>query len=698
MRHRRAHSIAYPRRVWGLLLISAGFLTLYISYGLPGMAVALSLFEYPRLLHALLAIGIGAALVLCPAVVSRRRVRSWLGAMEVLFVAGLILLLFQYFFARNAGLEYVQRFQDQTGRVQLALDTRSERLAAVGRSLPLLLASGLPLLVFPIRRGYRVVSARIGRGTELPLMLLSVVLLTLSQPNGWNLEGLGWLGWIAMVPLLVVIRLARPHRAVLLGLGWGVLTILTQTFWLATFNLLSLQVTTVIYLVYYTVFFGLLILSRTVIRPNLQWILFALGWTVFEWVRSLGFLGFPWALVSHSLATTPVFIQSADIGGVWLVTFVVVLVNAALAELLVRNADSRGLQDYGTHAYGIPTAWRPLLLAGLVFALNAGYGAVQIRRHDSARAAWVRSEPESVRLALIQQSNDPRKASYRSTFNTLQDLTLEALAGAPDMVIWSETAFVPNIRRWSVDDGNRFLNAVVRDFLEFQRDIGTWLLTGNDDYEVVRNADGGEIDRLNYNAAVLFSDEGQRVATYRKMRLVPFTESFPFEEQFPGVYELLQSFDANLWEPGTEYTVFQHPRFRFTTPICFEDVFPQEVRRGVRQGLDVILNISNDYWSLTPVEGRQHFVAALFRAVETRRPLVRATSSGLTGTVSPVGRIAHTLPYYEPAWVMADVPLPDSSHRSPYLRFGDWFPVATATGILALLLASRLVGRRDQHA
>lgn len=648
----------------------------------------LSLFEYPRLLHALGAIAVGAGLALSPPLVSKRRVRAWLGTMEFLFVAGLLILLFQYFFARNAGLEYVQRFQDQTGRVQLALDTGTERLIAILRSLPLLLATGLPLLLFPLARGYRIIGARTGRWTELPLVILSVILLTLSQPNAWNLEGLGWLGWISLVPLLVVLRTARPVRAALLGLSWGLLTILMQTFWLATFNLLSLQVTTVIYLVYYAGFFGLLMLLRTMLRPGLHWILFALGWTVFEWVRSLGFLGFPWALVSHSQATAWLLIQSADIGGVWLITFLVVLVNAALAEALVRGHGTRN---------ELPV-WTPAILAGALFVINLGYGAVQVWRHNTGSAPWVREDAESVRLALVQQSNDPRKADYRSTFNVLRDLTMEALAEEPDLVVWSETAFVPNLRRWAVDDSNRFLHSVVQDFLAFQEGIQTWLITGNDDYDVVRSPDGDELDRLNYNAAVLFSDTGERVQTYRKIRLVPFTESFPFEEQLPRVYELLRTFDVNLWEPGSEYTVFDHPAFRFTTPICFEDVFPQEVRRGVREGADVILNVSNDYWSLTPVEGRQHFVAALFRAIENRRPLVRATSSGLTGTVSPIGRIDHTLPYYEPAWVLADVPLPDAGHRSFYLRFGDWFPVSAAAGILALLLLSRLVARPDERA
>jgi apolipoprotein N-acyltransferase len=273
-------------------------------------------------------------------------------------------------------------------------------------------------------------------------------------------------------------------------------------------------------------------------------------------------------------------------------------------------------------------------------------------------------------------------------FDTLRRLTDGALRQHPDMVVWSETAFVPNIRRWSREDPREFpLAALVRDFLAYQKGLGAWLLTGNDDYSLV--ARGAVQERLDYNGSVLFSPAGERIQTYHKMHLVPFTEYFPYRKQLPGIYALLQSFDAYLWEPGDQRVVFRHPKFTFSTPICFEDAFPDDVRRFVTAGAEVILNISNDYWSLTETEGMQHAANAVFRAVENGRPLARAAASGLTCLVDPRGNIRARTPFYEENRLIVDVPL-SSSRTTFYTRWGDWFPVALCGALGALVIGGIL--------
>jgi len=294
-----------------------------------------------------------------------------------------------------------------------------------------------------------------------------------------------------------------------------------------------------------------------------------------------------------------------------------------------------------------------------------------------------------VRIGLIQQNSDPRKHDYERTFDSLRRLSDLALREDPDMVVWSETAFVPNIRRWSEEDPRRYrLARLVRSFLEYQEQMDTYLVTGNDDYRRVLDAEGEEIERLNFNAAVFFGPEGERLETYHKIRLVPFTEHFPYEETLPWVYDLLLEFDVNFWEQGDEKTVFEHPRFGFSTPICFEDIFPNEVRGFVRNGAEVIVNISNDYWSLTPVQAKQHFIGSVFRTVENRRPMVRATASGLTAHIDRWGRIRATAPYYEEAYLIADVKIPADDVTTVYTRFGDWFPLASAAAVILMALLS----------
>jgi apolipoprotein N-acyltransferase len=226
---------------------------------------------------------------------------------------------------------------------------------------------------------------------------------------------------------------------------------------------------------------------------------------------------------------------------------------------------------------------------------------------------------------------------------------------------------------------------------EYQKQTGTWLLTGNDDYEVVPGSEGPDELRLDYNAAILFSPLGERVKTYHKIHLVPFTEYFPYKKQLPWFYQLLMDFDVYLWEPGTERVVFEHPKFSFSTPICFEDSFPNDIRKFIREGADVIMNISNDFWSLTRVEAKQHFINSLFRAVENRRPLLRATASGVTAYVETSGRVAAQLPYYAADFLVVDVDL-SKNRGSLYTRFGDWFPYLCAAGLaaLAIIIALRM--------
>ncbi|RPJ06924.1 MAG: hypothetical protein EHM28_08980 [Spirochaetaceae bacterium] len=150
---------------------------------------------------------------------------------------------------------------------------------------------------------------------------------------------------------------------------------------------------------------------------------------------------------------------------------------------------------------------------------------------------------------------------------------------------------------------------------------------------------------------------------------------------------MLEKFDISNWTPGTSRTIYEHPRFRFITPICFEDVFPDDIRRFVLEDVDVIVNISNDYWSLSPAEGRQHGIFGLFRAVENRRPMVRSTSSGYTVACDAVGRIMPGSPEpYTENYQVAKIPL-SSRELTLYTLWGDWFPwFCLVTGVLSIAI------------
>ncbi len=598
---------------------------------------------------------------------------------DALLALSLLYFLFLYVYALNANIDYVQRFVRGGGRLWLAGDTRRERLAAFARCSPLLAAAGW---------GWAVTRRGPGRFSLLAA-LVSAGLGALAQPSFARVEGMPLLGWFSFVPLLIALRDCRYGRGVVTVAAYGAFVSLAGQYWLGTFSLVSLQIAMLILTANHLVFaFALVAVLRGL--PRVRWIAFALAWTAFEWLRSLGFLGFPWGLVAHAQYRQTALIQAASLTGVWGLSFVVLLVNGALAEAAgaLRGARWRRLGE----------AARPLVAAAAVLLVWIAAGGVALALADTAG--------RQVRVALIQQNSDPRRTDYEVTFEALVRLTDEAAASDPRLVVWSETAFVPNIRRWGAEQAATGAGAeapyvlLVRRFRDYQKSLGRWLVTGNDDYSLSTGADGSEV-RSDYNAAVLFDDSGARRETYHKVRLVPFTEYFPYRDLLPRVHDLLVAYDVTLWEPGGVRTVFSFPGFRFAAPICFEDIFPDDVRRFVAAGAEVIANLSNDYWSLTPVEAQQHFAAALFRAVENRRPLLRATASGVTAHVDAAGRIVATLPLYVEASLVADVRV--GSGTTLYNRLGDWFPAACAVaaaacGVAALAGAAlRVVERRRRR-
>jgi apolipoprotein N-acyltransferase len=703
-----------PRLVTAVIVLAAFLATALVAFapdlspvtiGMSNVLYLVYLFLHPAWALALLFGGPARPVELS----AQRR------AGEVLFFFGVFLFLFAYIFASNANMDYVQRFIEGGGEIHLAPDTRTERMIAAGRYLPLLLVD-LALWLSAARRLGR---EEAWSGVVTPaLTILSVVLSVLAFPSFVSIEGYGFLGWVALVPLFIAIRVnaARGFSARAIGYGviYGVLFTLLANYWLGTFNLISLQAVGIIFFGFYGIYMVAVVgLLRIAPAGPARGLILPLSWTAFELARSSGFLGYPWLLVAHTQYANAALIQWAEVGGVWLVSMLVLLVNGVLAEGIMAAAAPAGDDGHrgdggvrgGNHravslsrrgarrrARPGPGASWAVAAVIIILAAHAG-GALFLLRPLPTR--------ETVRIALIQQNSDPRKHDYDRTFDSLVRLTDETLAYEPDLIAWSETAFVPNIRRWSAEDPQRYrLARLVREFVAYQESLNRWLLTGNDDYRRVVDDDGEEIRRNSYNAAVLFSDEGQRRETYHKIRLVPFTEHFPYERQLPWVYQMLLDFDIAFWTPGDERTVFEHPRMRFSTPICFEDVFPGEVRQFALAGMEVIVNITNDYWSLRETAAKQHFVAALFRTVELRRPMVRSTASGVTSHIDARGRIVATVPQYSEQYLIADVAVPDlsvsSGGRTLYIRWGDWIPFAAGSVAVGIALAGGLVSLRTR--
>jgi apolipoprotein N-acyltransferase len=503
---------------------------------------------------------------------------------------------------------------------------------------------------------------------DLLLLLLGAVLFALSFPNIISNWGFFPLGFVCLVPVFVVIRRAPWRLVWLYGLFFVLTGLSLYSYWLAWFHPLALSISMVTYGLYFVVLFPLLKLAVTLF-PRSGYLLQALIWAGYEFIKTLGFLGYSYGILGYTQYLFTPLIQIADITGVWGVSLLVLVPSAFLAHLLkdgIRGAAAAFIRE---RAVAISYA--------LVFCAVLAYG-FSAQTDLSASKTW--------KVACIQPDTDPWKsgdAAYAYYLDRLMTLSDGALQENPNIVIWPETALVPSVRLHNKTRMNmeRYTN-VIKPFLEYMASKQVPFVLGNDDGELdPRMPDG----RTHYNAALLMNG-GQVKGVYHKVHLVPFTEYFPYRDLFPGVYDWLRKADTHFWQQGDAYTIFTQDNVDFAVPICFEDTFGSISREFVRAGAGVLINISNDAWSHSRVAEMQHMSMALFRAVENRRSLVRSTASGITCTIDPNGRIIAMLKPHTAGFLVSGIPI-TSVRFTLYTRWGDlWAVVIVCVSVIWLLV------------
>jgi apolipoprotein N-acyltransferase len=555
---------------------------------------------------------------------------------------------------------------------------------------------------------------------NLAVILAGAVLFAAAFPNLLFKNGLPLLAWVAYLPVFFVIRRSGFRASCFWGALYGYAAYGLFNYWLSVFHPLAGLIVGSIYLVYLALLFPLLKLA-VFLFPRRGYILQWLIWMSFEYLRTRGFLGYAYGITGYSQWNLIPVIQIAAITGVWGVSALVVFPSAWLAAALGKSGGgiAAALKSFFRREWLSAVLWAAALTASLVYGF-----AAQIDYSGAPTA----------KMALIQHNTDPWKGGieqYRKNYDVLKRLSDEAIRDNPDLdlVVWSETAFVPRIywHQHYRDDGPSW--NLVSELLEYLAAQETAFVIGNDDarrepggsrvfivrgkdyndcirqvrerfgdgYQVVGQRDvriagfrkGLELSfkmdvyRVDYNAAMLF-ERGAPIQLYRKLHLVPFTEHFPYEKQLPWIYDALVNSDTHFWKKGDKAEVFEYRGIKFATPICFEDTFGYLSRDFVRNGAEIIVNLTNDAWSHSLPAQMQHLSMAVFRAVENRRSMARSTASGQTCSVDPNGRILAMAEPFTEAALTVTVPI----IRSPsfYTRFGDWLPAAFIAAALALLI------------
>ncbi len=561
-------------------------------------------------------------------------------------------------------------------------------------------------------------------GMSIVNAIAAAVLFAVALPNEVFPYGVPWLSLLALTPFFVaLIRTRRLRDAALLGAVFGGISTALSNYWLANFGEFAIWTIggpTIGYILYNAILAPFL--RRLADSPrHLRPFVLAAAWTAYEYLKSIGFLGYPWGLAGYPLSDYPLLLQHAEITGVWALSFVAVAANTILAELVIATDEALAPQPIGPAEHGIRFGTISALLAAPRRQLPA---AATARFHAPAAVAVVaaivvfmsafgvhRLRTEYPKLAeidmvLVQQNTDSwERGAEERGIRRAQELTRAGIqseggAGHPDLVVWSETTLNRPVR----EDREFYRNRPEGDpFLEFVREIDVPLLTGAPyvewDLETGRHA--------SYNAAILLDEDGRERQVYGKRHLVPFTEAIPLWE-----HEFVRWFYQELvglhgaWTPGPEYRVFEFPEvhssanpgepIRFATPICFEDAFAYINREFTLRGADLLINLTNNAWSETNSAQTQHFVAARFRAVENRRTLVRSTNSGLTSVIDPHGRVTADLPMFTESYLRTNVPVYRPAQLTFYTRFGDYLPVLFLGIVLAGIVAPLRTERRHR--
>ena len=503
------------------------------------------------------------------------------------------------------------------------------------------------------------------------VIVLSATLASLAFPGLLSPDGFPFLAFIYLIPVFYIINKSSVGSSLFYGLIYGFFLYLLYNYWLKTFHPVAIYIAPAVKSLQFMLLFGFLSGAQK-LGGKRYYILQALIFTAFFYLTSIGFLAYPYGNIATAIYKMLPFIQSASIFGIWGLDLILILPQALIAYML----NSKVLVK------------KDILIIAAIFIVNIIFGYISIYYYDG------KTPDRQLKIAAIQQNADTWEGGavqYNKNVSTLIDQSKLALAEDPnlDMIAWAETAVVPSLA-WYMNDlpGTRNSYKLVDKVLTFADEISIPLVTGNPTEVVIDNGIGplnkdGSRNRDIYNSVLLFND-GEIVSTYRKQHLVPFTEYFPYEEEWPKISAYLNSLDLHWWEVGTHPVIFEHDGIKFATPICFEDTFGSISSEFVSLGADFLLNTSNDFWSESVQAEVQHLQLAIFRAIENRVPMLRCTNSGVSCLVSSTGEIISPMPCFTPGYEIYTLDIDLDKHKTLYTLFSDYF--AYLTILLSIIL------------
>jgi apolipoprotein N-acyltransferase len=469
----------------------------------------------------------------------------------------------------------------------------------------------------------------------------SGILLFLSFPK----YGSGFIAWIALIPLFWALKETKTvRRALLLGFITGLIGHVGILYWITyvivNYGYLPIYLGIILmlllaaYLSLYTAIFAACIVFFR--RKIAVYIIAPVLWVCLEYCKSYFLTGFPWENLGYSQYLHINLIQFADISGVYGLSFMIVLANATLLEVIIKRS---------RRAFVLLSIVALIIVAILIYGIN---------RTKIVDKYLQNASPIEVLLVQgnIDQSIKWHESYQKETINIYEQLSMQNAPAKNGLIIWPETA-VP----FNYQDENDFQKKV--------RDIAVktknWFIFGSTSYV------GQKRDRDYYNSAYLLAPDGEIKGKYDKVHLVPYGEYVPLRDVFPFIRKLTAGMGD--FSVGTGYYPLSLDERKVGVLICYEGILPFASRMYKNGGAGLLISITNDAWFGATSAPFQHFSMAVFRAVETKMFLVRAANTGVSGIVNPKGEIVLQTRIFEKAAVKGNVKF--AYIKTIYAQYGD---------------------------
>ncbi len=459
-----------------------------------------------------------------------------------------------------------------------------------------------------------------------------------------------FLSFIILIPLLGFSVQKSFRRSLLHTYLFSVSASLGQYYWIGFVTAEGLWHLILIGLILISAGIGLLYLSAGMLfrfiykrLRRLYIIVFPAVWVLIDFFRSVGDISFPWGFLGYSMTPVLPLAQIASFTGVWGLTYLIVLGNMLVWDLVV---------SYRVEA-NRAQKWIHLIIFTLFLTILGFAGLMRMNK---------RIDGEQFKVSLLQTNIDQfnwGNKSLDTAFSITEAMVYKASEQKPGLIVGPESALLCYLSR------RPELSSQV---LKWADSTGIPLILGALHWE--KSPEGSFYDYLVYNSAFMVNPLEQKLQPYHKIKLVPFSEAIPFEGKFP-ILSRVNLGEADF-QRGSEATIFNvEGNIKAAPFICYEIIYPGFVQNRVKKGADLIVAITNDGWFGKSSGPFHHAAMARMRAVENGLPLVRSANSGISMIVDQYGRVLKKTGLYERTILTGEItPIKKETF---YSRWGDWF-------------------------